>query len=92
MKRHFAAGLIAIATLTALPGVAASQDQKDPQALASEGMQSLLQAMELMLMAIPQYEAPFINENGDIIIRRKNPLENRTTPGRPAPEKKEKAI
>jgi hypothetical protein len=29
--------------------------------------------MGLFLQSIPQYEAPEILENGDIIIRRKNP-------------------
>lgn len=92
MKRHLAAGLIAIAALTATSGFAASENQKDPEALASKGIQSLLQAMELMLMAIPQYEAPFINENGDIIIRRKNPAKDPEGSGQPTPKKKQKAI
>lgn len=83
MKRHLAAGLIVFATFTAIPGVVASEDQKNPEALASEGIQSLLQAMELMLLAIPQYEAPFINENGDIIIRRKNPKRLPNTEAKP---------
>jgi hypothetical protein len=81
MKRHLAASLIAIATLAAAPSFATADSQKDPEALASEGIQPLLQAMELKLMAIPQYEAPFINENGDIIIRRENPTKQpETTP------------
>lgn len=92
MKRQLAAGLIAIATLAAAPAFAASEGQKDPEELASEGIQSLLQAMELMLMAIPQYEAPFINENGDIIIRRKNPSDDRRTPRQSTPDDKGKAI
>jgi hypothetical protein len=46
--------------------------------------------MEMMLLTIPQYEAPFINENGDIIIRRKNsPRDPKKTP---VPEGKKKAI
>jgi hypothetical protein len=92
MKRHLAAGLIAIVSLTALPAIAAPQDPKDPQTLASDGIQSLLQAMELMLLAIPQFEAPFVNENGDIIIRRKNPSKQRNDPAQPGPKSKEKAI
>lgn len=92
MKRQLAASLIAIATLAAGPSFAASDSHKDPEVLASEGIQSLLQAMELMLLAIPQYEAPFINENGDIIIRRKNPSENRRPPRQSAPDNNGKAI
>ena len=29
----------------------------------------------MMLLAIPQYEAPYVNENGDIIIRPEEPLQ-----------------
>ena len=32
-----------------------------------------MRAIELMLEMIPQYEAPEVLPNGDIIIRRKNP-------------------
>ncbi len=39
--------------------------------LARESIEKLLRAMELMLDSIPQYEAPEITEEGDIIIRRK---------------------
>ena len=90
MRRSLAAGMVALMTLTAAPAWAGPQQEKDPHALASDGIQSLLKAMEMMLLAIPQYEAPYVNENGDIIIRRKNP------PGKPgnstAPEGKKKAI
>ena len=43
----------------------------------------IFEALDLVLKAIPQYEAPEILENGDIIIRRKNPKEDKK-------EKKEK--
>jgi len=94
MKHKLAAGLIVALSFCALPVWAEPQQQpgKDPQALASEGLQSLLQAMELMLLAIPQFEAPVINENGDIIIRRKNPSNQPGRPAPPAPESKGKAI
>ena len=63
MKRSLAAGMIALMSQTATPVWAAPQDEKDPQALASDGIQSLLKAMEMMLLAIPQYEAPYVNES-----------------------------
>lgn len=44
-----------------------------------EGVEKVMRALEMMFRSIPQYEAPEINKNGDIIIRRK-----RT----PAPRKK----
>lgn len=90
MKQMLAAGMIALIGLTAAPVWAAPQQEKDPQALASDGIQSLLQAMELMLLAIPQFEAPYVNENGDIIIRRKNPSQQPRKPA--APENKKKSI
>ena len=33
----------------------------------------MLRAIELMIEMIPQYDMPEVLENGDIIIRRKNP-------------------
>ena len=36
-------------------------------------MERMLRAIELMIEMVPQYEMPEVNENGDIIIRRKNP-------------------
>ena len=90
MKNLLAAGTVALMSFAATPVWADSQTEKDPHALASDGIQSLLKAMEMMLLAIPQYEAPFVNENGDIIIRRKNPSQE---PDRPTtPERKKKAI
>ncbi len=38
-----------------------------------EGAEKIMRALELMLHAVPQYEMPEVLENGDIIIRRRNP-------------------
>ena len=49
-----------------------------------EGAEKILQALELLIGAIPQYEAPEILDNGDIIIRRKRrerAPEKKTAPG-----------
>jgi hypothetical protein len=35
-----------------------------------EGLDQLMQGMDELLQSIPRYEAPIIDENGDIIIRR----------------------
>ena len=51
-------------------------ESEDPSELAREGIERLMQALEALIQSIPQYEMPEINENGDIIIRRK-----RTPPG-----------
>ncbi len=38
-----------------------------------QATEALLQTLHGIVAAIPQYEAPVIDENGDIIIRRKRP-------------------
>ena len=90
MKKCLVAGTIALMTIGPALAIADTNRDKDPQASVSDGIQSLLKTMEMMLLTIPQYEAPFINENGDIIIRRKNsPRDPKQTP---VPEGKQKAI
>ena len=66
------------------PAVAAEHSQESPERLAREGMERLLRAIELMIEMIPQYEAPEVLDNGDIIIRRKRP-----GPDDPEPELEE---
>lgn len=56
--------------------------QKRAEDLAREGMDKLLKALEQLLQAVPQYEPPIVNKNGDIIIRRKHP------PPAPGPEER----
>jgi len=90
MKHTLAASMIALMALTAAPAWAEPRQDKDPHAMASDGIQSLLKAMEMMLLAIPQYDTPYVNENGDIIIQRKNPSRNPSDPA--TPEGKKKAI
>lgn len=58
------------------------EDDRSPGALAGEALQKLMQALDLLIGSIPQYEAPYVNENGDIIIRRKR------DGGLPTPERK----
>ncbi|WP_025898242.1 hypothetical protein [Sneathiella glossodoripedis] len=50
----------------------ASADEKSVDELAIEGISKLMDALSLFVSTIPQYSAPEILENGDIIIRRKN--------------------
>lgn len=51
----------------------AAEDSQDEtmSELARESVETLLRALEALIDKIPQYELPEINENGDIIIRRK---------------------
>ena len=39
--------------------------------LAREGVDTLMRALEALIDEIPRYELPELNEDGDIIIRRK---------------------
>lgn len=38
-----------------------------------EGADKMFKALEMLIQSIPQYEPPKVLDNGDIIIRRKNP-------------------
>ena len=44
-----------------------------PEKMIEDGMRIILSAIELILQSIPEYQAPEILENGDIIIRRVQP-------------------
>ena len=48
-------------------------EKETPSELLKEATRGILKALGLILQSIPQYEAPEILDNGDIIIRRKNP-------------------
>ena len=51
--------------------MAADEPKESPGDLALEGLTTLMKALETFVDSIPQYEAPEILPNGDIIIRRK---------------------
>ncbi len=86
--RHGLAIWVLIAAL-AVAGPAPAQapdpgtgDRERAEELAREGFEQLLRALEALLQSIPQYEAPEITEDGDIIIRRKRkPPEPPEPPG-----------
>ena len=77
MSRPVFAALLCIAlagaSFAARAGAPGDEDSADRSAsdLALEGLDRLMQALGVFIDSIPQYEAPFINEDGDIIIRRK---------------------
>ena len=60
----------------------APSDRERAEEMARAAIEQLLRALELMIESIPQYELPEVNEDGDIIIRRKRRKE-RETPGEP---------
>jgi hypothetical protein len=53
---------------------------QDAQRQAVEGIGKLLEALQMFVKSVPQYSAPEVLPNGDIILRRVNP------PQSPAPE------
>jgi hypothetical protein len=86
---RFAPRFALAATLVlALAGPALAQeaapDTGDAQKLAVEGLSKLLDALDVFVKSVPQYAAPEVLPNGDIILRRLNPDQ---TPAKPkAPE------
>jgi hypothetical protein len=82
--RTCAALCLGISVAAAAPQASLAQsgnaEEKTPEELALEGVETLMRALELMIEKIPQYEMPEINERGDIIIRRKNPPEPESSP------------
>ena len=65
--------LVFLGLMAAPPAAAQSDPGTEPRDLLEEGTEKILRAFELFILAIPQYEAPEVLPNGDIIIRRKNP-------------------
>lgn len=73
----------ALALLAAsLPLPVAAQDSapdstlpEEAERLMDQGFGSLMQALDLLLKTVPQYAAPEVQPNGDIIIRRLHPEE-----------------
>jgi hypothetical protein len=63
--------------LLALPAAAKADSLQEKageaEQLATEAMAKLLRALDLMVDSVPQYAAPEVLPNGDIIIRRLNP-------------------
>jgi len=73
--------------LTLSPARAADAPPANPAEQAEkairEGAQKMIEALEMLIQSIPQYEAPKVLDNGDIIIRRKNPAEPAPGPDEP---------
>ena len=74
--------------LFVVPAHAQSEPQSEPQSgpieeveqAARDAAQTVIQALQLFVKTIPQYETPEIMPNGDIVIRRKlKPGEERKT-------------
>ncbi|MBW7851505.1 MAG: hypothetical protein H3C38_13500 [Rhodospirillales bacterium] len=92
MRRFVFAALACVILST--PAAAADRKEPSPGELLGEAGEKLMRALETMLKAIPQYAAPEINENGDIIIRRIRPDDRpprKDQPAQPVPTGRDKA-
>jgi hypothetical protein len=74
--------LVVAASLSlAAPLYAQTPPQADtPEAIAREGVAKLLQALKLFVDNLPQYAAPEIDAEGNIVIRRLTPPSARRAP------------
>ena len=76
--RHMAL-IVLVAALMVSPLQARAQgsgpdmglEEQTPKELLEGAARMMMEALELMIKTVPQYEAPVILDNGDILIRRK---------------------
>jgi hypothetical protein len=69
-------GLTGVLLLGGAPAALAEErddDWRERFDFRIEGLDKLMQGMDDLLRSIPRFEAPYIDENGDIIIRRAPP-------------------
>jgi hypothetical protein len=52
---------------------ALAEDLKRAEEALRRGFGNMLESVDILLRAVPQYEMPQLNENGDIVIRRRPP-------------------
>jgi hypothetical protein len=79
-RLHLAAALaLGIAACGAAPALAQDSTLEGAQQEAVEGIAKLLQALQLFVKSVPQFSAPEVLPNGDIILRRIHP-ENAPAP------------
>lgn len=83
MRRHLLPLLALV--LFAAPITAASADSlqdntAEAERLAGEALTKMMKALDLLISTVPRYAAPEILPNGDIIIRRLDPLEEEDEP------------
>jgi hypothetical protein len=70
---RLAAALVLGSLIFGAPAASAQETMQDAQRQAVEGIGKLLQALQMFVKSVPQYSAPEVLPNGDIIIRRVKP-------------------
>lgn len=75
MRMMGLAGLLAAGLVLPATPVFAQDSGQSPTEKLEESVETFLSAIQLFLLAIPQYAAPEVLPNGDIIIRRIQPGE-----------------
>jgi len=76
--RFVAVVLFCLGSAWPVPALADEPSREEsPSDLAREGVENLMRALNALIEMIPQYELPELNENGDIIIRRKRDPEKK---------------
>lgn len=83
MRRHLLP-LFALALL-AVPIAGARADSlqdntAEAERLAGEALTKMMKALDLLISTVPRYAAPEVLPNGDIIIRRLDPLDEDEEP------------
>ena len=82
-RLHLAAALVlGVAGFGAAPALAEDSTLEGAQQQAVEDIGKLLQALQMFVKSVPQFSAPEVLPNGDIIIRRIHP-ENAPAPTPP---------
>lgn len=66
-------GAAALIALLAVAPASAMASDNDVERLAREGAEKFVEALETLIQRMPRYEMPEITDEGDIIIRRRDP-------------------
>lgn len=63
----------ALSAVLAIAPATAMAAESDVERLAREGAEKFVEALEILIERMPRYELPEITDDGDIIIRRRDP-------------------
>ncbi len=72
MRTNLAGAILAVLLLVSAPVLAEEEgNTPTPESEALAGIERVMRALELLFQSIPQFEAPYMNDDGDIVIPRK---------------------